>query len=153
MLCLANKNKIYFVKVVDLLMHIQPWCLSGLLSQSKFKQDCSEGPRFKSHLRIYMVGCRGVLQLGGLFRGYPKEVPIRLRLVRNLFTSQSAVLNHTQGLGQLTSPAHCLSLGPPSHIWTNYNLYPLLTLLLCALFCGPLLLIIMHPGKDLATPW
>ena len=36
----------------------------------------------------YIVGCRGVVQLGGLIPGYPWEVPLRLRL-GSLFTEVS----------------------------------------------------------------
>ena len=44
--------------------------------------------KVSSHLAIaeYIVGCRGVVQLGGLVLGYPGLVPLRLRLF-NLFFS------------------------------------------------------------------
>ena len=29
-------------------------------------------------MSLYIVGCRSVEQLGGLFRGYPQEVPLWL---------------------------------------------------------------------------
>ena len=37
----------------------------------------------------YIVGCHGVVQLGGLVPGYPWEVPLRLRLVSLFYSLKS----------------------------------------------------------------
>ena len=47
---------------------------------------------------------------------------------------------HTNTHTAVASPAHHLSMCPPSHIRTNTSPYPLLMLRNCALFCGPQLL-------------
>ena len=45
----------------------------------------SSGP-MKQNTEAYIVGCRGVVQLGGLFPGYTLEVPPRLSLVRLFYS-------------------------------------------------------------------